>query len=45
MRSRINSTGRKKIQRDRIAILPREDGRFVCDLDVAKGTSGAPHEA
>lgn len=35
MRSRINSTGRKKIQRDRIAILPREGGRFVCDLDVA----------
>lgn len=35
MRSRINSTGRKKIQRDRIAIFPREDGSFVCDLDVA----------
>lgn len=35
MRSRINSTGRKKIQRDRIALLLRDDGGFVCDLDVA----------
>jgi hypothetical protein len=35
MRSRINNTGRKKIQRDRIAIVPREDGGFECDLDVA----------
>lgn len=34
MRSRINSTGRKKIQRDRIALIPREGGGFVCDLDV-----------
>lgn len=35
MRSRINSTGRKKIQRDRIVILPQDNGSFVCDLDVA----------
>lgn len=34
MRNRINSTGRKKIQRDRIAIMPRGDGGFVCDLNV-----------
>jgi hypothetical protein len=35
MRSRINSTGRKKIHRDRITILPRENGGFECDLDLA----------
>lgn len=35
MRSRINSTGRKKIERSRIAILPQDNGGFRCELDIA----------
>lgn len=35
MRSRINSTGRKKIQRERIKIVSRDDGGFTFEIAVS----------
>lgn len=34
MRRRINSTGRKKIPREYISIVPQAEGGFICDLDL-----------